>query len=60
MTEFVNNIQSNAENGIRSSAENSSSCKVDQVRNENSCIAVAMEIDLKVNLSANAFKISLE
>ena len=60
MTEFVNNIQNNAENGIRSSAENSSSCKVDQVRNENSCIAIAMEIDLKVNLSANTFKISLE
>ena len=34
MTEFVNNVQKNAENKIRSSTENSPSSKVGKVPNE--------------------------
>ena len=40
MTEFVNNIQNNAENEIRSSAENSSSGKVDKIPNESENVAM--------------------
>ena len=40
LTEFVNNIQSNAENEIRNSAENSSSSKVDKVLNESENVSM--------------------
>ena len=40
MTEFVNNIQNNAENEIRSSAENSSCSKVGKVPNESENVAM--------------------
>ena len=40
MTEFRNNIQSNAENKIKSSAEDSSSGGVDKVPNESENIAM--------------------
>ena len=39
LTEFVNNIQNNAENEIRNSAENSSSSKVGKVLNESENVA---------------------
>ena len=40
MTEFINNMQNNAENEIRSSAEDSSSGEVDKVPNESENVAV--------------------
>ena len=40
MTEFTNNIQNNAENEIRSSAEDSPSGKVDKVTNESENVAM--------------------
>ena len=40
MTKFVNNMQNNAKNQIRSSAQNSSSCKKNEGRNE--CGNIAM------------------
>ena len=40
LTEFVNNIQNNAENEIRNSAENSSSSKVGKVLNESENVAM--------------------
>ena len=40
LMEFVNNIQNTAENEIRNSAENSSSCKVGKVHNESENVAM--------------------
>ena len=40
LTEFVNNIQNNAKNEIRYSAENSSSSKVGKVLNESENVAM--------------------
>ena len=40
ITEFVNEIENNAENEIRSSAENFSSGKVDKVPNESENVAM--------------------
>ena len=40
LTEFVNNIQNNAENEVRNTAENSSSSKVDKVLNESENVAM--------------------
>ena len=51
MTEFVNNMQNNANNEIRSSTENSSSSKVGKVLNESENVAMFRGNRLKVNLS---------
>ena len=51
MTEFVNNMQNNANNEIRSSTENSSSSKVGKVPNESENVAMFRGNRLKVNLS---------
>ena len=40
MTEFVNNIQNNAENKVRSSTEDSSSGEVDKVPNKSEDVAM--------------------
>ena len=61
LTEFANNIQNNADNEIRNSAENSSSSKVGKVLNESENVAIFRGNRLEGKfVSKNVIKIALE